>query len=186
MSFTTVSTKATGDTVSQSDWNTYIRDNEADLDARISANTFSGCILTRASNQSIPDTTNTLVSWTAETLDVGGWFTPSGTTITVPAGAIPSGYTNIIVEIGCLLVWAGNTVGTRKMEIYQNGASLFVLDTVSPPDATNLTIVRTSLPIPAVAGDTFAINVAQSSTGALNLIGATSTLRFSIKRSGYY
>lgn len=184
MAYSTVPNKATGDTLAASDWNTYVRDNLADHEARIGGIAFSGCLLTRASNQSIPDTTLTNVTWTAETTDQGGWFTPSGSTVTVPAGALPSGFTYVLVQLACQLYWDGNATGTRRILFLQNGSEVQTLY-LTPPSTAMMGMPLTSMLLRAVPGDTFSVQVSQTSGGALFLLGATQTLYLSVERRGY-
>lgn len=186
MTYSTVSTKATGDAIAASDWNTYIRDNLADHEARMTAQSFSGALVTRTTNQSLTTATNTLISWTTETTDQGGWFPGSGTTFTVPSGALPSGFTYVVVQISVTVPWEGNSTGTRKVEIYKNAALYALLNVTSPPDANNFAVTVTAPDISCIPGDTFAINVSQSSGGALNLLGASASLTCSIRRVGHY
>jgi hypothetical protein len=185
VTYSVVPTKATGDLLASSDWNTYVRDNFADHEARISANTYSGCLLTRTTNQSIPDASTTAITWTAETTDQGGWFTPSSSTITVPSGALPSGYTTIVLSIGVIAPWAGNAVGARSVAVYKNGATAGG-SSIGAPDAFDMSMVFTIPDIEVVPGDTIVINVAQTSGGALNLLGSSLPMRCSVRRVGYF
>lgn len=185
MAYSAVSTKATGDTVAASDWNTYLRDNMADHEARIGAIAYSGCRVTRASNQSIADATTTAVSWTAETTDQGGWFPGTGTTATVPAGALPSGYTTLMVSMSVQIYWESNATGSRAVIMYKNGVE-FAHQKIVPGFTGTFAQVFTAPDIDAVVGDTFMVQVAQSSGGALNVAGATATAAMTIRRVGYY
>lgn len=185
MTYSAAPTKATGDLLAASDWNTYVRDNLADHEARIGANSYSGVTVVRTTNQAIPNATNTLVSWTAETIDQGGWFPTTGTTFTVPAGALPAGYTTIMVQVGVSIPFDGNTTGARKVDIYKNAA--FLMGTYAGAvDTSTLSVIWASPDIDCVPGDTFSINVAQSSGGSLNLLGATLNLSCSVRRVGYF
>ena len=184
MTYSTVSTKATGDTVAASDWNTYLRDNMADHEARIGAIAYSGCRVVRTTNQSISSGAYTAVSFTAETTDQGGWFPTTGTTVTVPAGALPSGFTTLMVQQSVSLFWAGNSTGDRVIRFLKNGVTYF--STASPALASDFGQGATAPDIDCVPTDTFTCEVNQSSGGALNLIGASSTLSMSVRRVGYF
>lgn len=186
MTYTAVPAKSTGDLLAASDWGTYVKDNLADHEARISANSYSGCLLMRTTNQSIPSATDTLVSWNTETVDQGGWFPSTGTTVTVPAGALPSGFTTILVSISWAVPFAANATGARKVEIWKNAALYRTEYYNGALDASALAISATGPDIPCVPGDTFALNVSQSSGGALNLSGATLNLSMSVRRVNYY
>ena len=185
MTYSTVSTKATGDTVAASDWNTYLRDNMADHEARIGAIAYSGCRVVRTTNQSIPDSTYTAISFTAETTDQGGWFPTTGTTATVPSGALPPGYTTLVLQVSVQLYWAGNATGQRVVRILKNGVEFFSW-AQGPAGASNFGMGGTATDVTAVPSDTITVEVNQSSGGALNLIGATQEIALSIRRVGYY
>lgn len=179
MSYSTLASKSSGDPISVTDWST-LRDDLTDHEARIQANTFSGCILERTSVQSIPDATGTGVSLTVETLDEGGWFPGSGSTITVPSAAIPAGYTNIVVRIEVNVEWDDNPTGRRTVNINKNAALLgpnFQMD--APSISLGQSNTRTYW---FEAGDTINVQVFQDSGGALDLNSALVT----IARIGYF
>lgn len=183
MTYSVVSTKATGDTVAASDWNTYLRDNLADHEARIIGNTFSGASVTRASNQSISTAAWTAVSWTAESTDQGGWIATTSTTFTVPAGAIVAGYTSIFVSFGVSIYWAANSTGGRGLRFLKNGTEYAGDTRLATTGAMGVTVVAPD--IIAVAGDTFTCEIYQDSGGALNAIGGTNALMATIRRTNY-
>jgi hypothetical protein len=165
VSYTPERTWTTGDTVSASDLNTYLRDNVDYVKAAVDGVAFTGCKLSRSTSQSINDTTNTLISYNTETFDYGGWFGGSGTTVTVPAGAIPSGYTTIALMVVAHTRWTSNSTGWRRLQVLKNG---------SQEDGTSVSAVNgdttdetvTSF-LTAVAGDTITCQVYQTSGGAL-------------------
>lgn len=174
MTYTTPPDKATGDTVSESDWDTYIRANMIDLDARIQANTFSGCLLERTSAQSIPDSATTNLTLPTETIDEGGWFPGSGATITVPAGAIPSGYTKITVRIEVAIEWDADATGRRTVDIYKNGA---IVGPIYQQDASSISFGQiNNRTYWFEAGDEIVVKLFQDSGGALDLNSALVTI----------
>lgn len=185
MAYSTVSTKATGDTVAASDWNTYIRDNLADHEARIGAIAYSGCRVTRVTDQAIADNTLTAVTWTAETTDQGGWFPSSGTTVTVPTSALPSGYTTLMVSMSVQIYWESNATGSRHVVLYKNGTE-FAAQKIAPGFTGTFAQVFTAPDIDAVPGDTFLVQVIHSAGASLNIAGATKTAAMSIRRVHYY
>jgi hypothetical protein len=103
----------------------------------------------------------------------------------VPAGAIPSGSTTLLLSCQIQLYWAGNVTGVRSVRFLKNGAE-FASDGDSTATAGNLGQVKVAPDVDAVAGDTITIEVFQSSGGALNLIGATFPLAGVVRRVGYY
>src|SRR5690348_5602485 len=76
----------------------------------------SGVDLTRAASTNISDSTDTDVTWTAEVADLGSWFS-SGTTITVPSSAVPSGFTTIALLAHVRVLWAANGTGYRAIKL---------------------------------------------------------------------
>jgi hypothetical protein len=127
---------------------------------------FSGTKVKRDSNQSIANATGTSIIFTDEVLDLGGWWS-SGATITVPAGAVPAGFTTIALQAIASVRFAANGTGTRQIRILQNGA---VVDDMSfsalSGETTMLSIVTF---FAAAAGDTVELQVQQNSGGALNV-----------------
>ena len=165
-SYTSERTWATGDTVSASDLNTYLRDNVDYLKGKVDGISYSGCSLTRVAATSIADSTYTAITWTTERQDVGAWFT-SGTTITVPAGAIPSGSTTIAIKVEMRTIFASNATGRRRVRLLKNG-SAFRSPSVSAVNGDETEMVATGVEF-VVAGDTITVEVYQNSTGSLNV-----------------
>lgn len=166
MAYVPQRTWATGNTVSASDLNTYLRDNSDDLDARIGGVVFSGCTLTRVAATSIPDATWTAISWSGERKDVGGWYT-SGTNIVVPAGAIPAGYTEVAIRMEARTIFASNGTGSRRIRLLKNGTP-FRSPTVGAitGDPTESIAGGTEF---VAAADILTVEVYQNSTAALNV-----------------
>ena len=185
MTYSTVPTKFTGDTLAANDWNTYVRDNLADHEARIGAIAYSGCRVTRVTDQAIADNTLTAVTWTAETTDQGGWFPGTGTTATVPASALPSGYTTLMVSMAVQIYWESSSTGSRSVLLLKNGTE-FANQKIVPGFTGTFAQVFTAPDIDAVPGDTFVVQVGHSSGASLNVAGATRTAAMSIRRVGYY
>lgn len=137
---------------------------------------FSGAKASRSSNQSIPDTTYTDVTFTAEVFDFGGWYS-SGSTFTVPAGAVPAGFTTIVLDVVAIARFVANGAGSRQLAILKNGSTedLFGLSALSG-DTTSVILPAK---FEAAAGDTIKIQVYQSSGDALNLdVAKLTVVRF--------
>ena len=182
MTYTAVSTKATGDTISATDWNTYIKDNAADFDARLQAVTFKGAKWTRTTTQSIPDSASTAAQFaTAETYDEGGWgLTASNTTITVPSTAFPTGYTTIVVRVIASVEWANNATGRRILDVYKNGVVQQPLQ-ITAGSNISLGMINVS-EFEVVVGDTITTSLYQDTGGALNINKGVLT----VSRAGFY
>lgn len=156
----------TTETLTASDLNTYLRDNVDYVKAAVDGIAFTGCKVTRSTAQSIADSTNTNISYNTESFDSGGWFPGSGTTVTVPSGAIPSGYTTIALLVQGYVRFVANSTGGRQAWIMKNGSQE---DSTSVSaingDTTDLLVLSI---ITAVSGDTITFQVRQTSGGNLN------------------
>lgn len=169
MAWTTPPTESAGAALAAADLN-IIRDDLNYLKDRSDALIFSGVRVDRnASNQSIPDSTWTAVSFTRELIDQGGWIAVTSTTITVPSGAIPTGYTTVVIDADMYATFAANTTGIRKARVLRNG-SMFVQNGFSAASADTTDLVG-SMWTSAAATDTITMEVYQSSGGSLNLTG---------------
>ena len=140
--------------------------------------TFSAAQLRRAANQSIPDSTQTAISFDTETLDVGGWYS-SGTNVVVPAGAIPAGATSIGLDVRGIITYASNTTGHRQIRLQLNGSDIDAISG-SGLDGGDSTVIALSAVTTAVAGDILTLVAYQNSGGALNVTAA----RFTVLRLG--
>ncbi len=140
------------------------------LKAQTDLAVFSGMFAKRTTNQSISDSTDSDVTLTTEVWDNGGWIAVSATTATLPAGAIPAGFTTVAIDIRAAALFAGNTVGARRLIINQSGTQIYS-KAIEATGTGGLT-VDFSILWPAVAGDTFKLQVWQNSGGALNLSSA--------------
>jgi hypothetical protein len=126
---------------------------------------FSGTRVTRAANTSIADSTDSLITFTAEAYDYGGWYS-SGTNVVVPAGAIPGGYTTIAVMVIAQTTWHANGTGRRYVYAQQNGSNIAGVSFTGDSGEDMFEAV-TGFAICA-AGDTLSLDVKQTSGGALN------------------
>lgn len=176
MAFTTPPTFGSGNTLTAAQLN-ILGDDLLYLKGITDGVTFSGVQLNHSSSvQVIADTTATLVSFQNESFDYGSWWS-SGTDITVPAGAIPAGYTSIILMVVCRARWETNGTGNRRIRPLLNG-SLFGSTTQGgiSGDPTEQAVTEF---IEAEAGDVITLEVYQSSGGALDLeVGNISVVRY--------
>lgn len=119
--------------------------------------------LTRSSNQSIPDSALTIVSWNVETEDIGGgWVSSSPTRFTAPRDGVY--HVNVVVQ------WSNHATGLREMTIRKNGSSTPSFDGQRGAAASNVTVVQsTSRFIRLVTGDYLEVAVYQNSGIALPL-----------------
>jgi len=140
--------------------------------------TFSGAKVDRAgaSAVSVANTTETAITLTNEVFDFGGWWS-SGATFTVPAGAIPAGYTTIAVMVNASIRFAANGTGLRKLIVLKNGSEI---DHFGAPGLVGEVVTVAGLTVFTVeAADTIGIQAYQSSGGALNLdVARLTVLRY--------
>lgn len=173
MSYVSERTWATGDVVAQSDLNQYLRDNVDYLKAISDGLSFSGAQVNRVAATSIPDATSTAITWTTEVFDYGGWYS-SGSTLVVPAGAIPSGFTTIAVMVVARTLFASNSTGRRRIYVMKNGSA------VASPSVSAVNGDETEINVTAfttcVAADTISLEVYQNSGGSLNVSNTTITV----------
>lgn len=163
MSWTTPPTFVSGAVLDAADLNIG-SDDLAYLFDKIGGTTFTGVSLVRATSQSISTATYTLLSWSSATLDVGGWWA-SGTDITVPAGAIPSGFTTIALRIDAVCRFNANATGNRQLIVIQNGTGV-AIQTASAINGETTTVSAFAV-ISAAAGDVIQIQAYQSSGSTL-------------------
>jgi hypothetical protein len=127
----------------------------------------SGAQVTRSAAQSVPGSTSTNVSFSAEVFDYGGWWS-SGTAITVPAGAIPDSFTTIIVLVQAAGSYASNSTGYRIFNWYKNGNQVLpgIKHAGINGDTTELAV---STFLSVAAGDVLSLRTYQNSGGNLDL-----------------
>jgi hypothetical protein len=119
--------------------------------------------------ESVPNNTITLLTPTAEQLDVGGmWSSGSPTIVTIPPDQ--DGW----YEVGIVARWASQATaaGQRNIRIYKNGAEemSFTLPAVSNFNATNIPVSGV-YELSLVGGDQVSFYGFQNSGGALAIIG---------------
>jgi hypothetical protein len=156
----------TSEIITASDLNIYLRDNVDWVYALASQIGVSAVQLTRDAATSTADSTYTDISWSAEEFDFGGWWS-SGATITVPASAIPSGYSTILIAVSGRTRWAANGTGARRLRFLLNGTE-FAFFSVSAVAGDSIDLSGYKL-VEVHANDLIKIQTFQSSTGALNI-----------------
>jgi hypothetical protein len=123
----------------------------------------------RQTDQTIPDSTNTAVSFTATfNIDNGSWFSigqPTRFTCPSDAGASDGDY-----YISASVRWTGNNVGIRQVFIVKNGTDTWALEQreVGSADA----VMSCSGMVPLVGGDYLEMFVEQESGGGLDIISS--------------
>lgn len=157
-----------------SDWNTYVRDNELYLYGLATGTTFSGVFLSRAASQSVSDSTATNISWDTENFDYGAWWS-SGANITVPAGAIPTGFTTIAVWVIPILSFPTDADGKRRVIINKNGAEQERMTLSAVSDDPTIVILPTLITV--VAADVITIQAYHTAGGALNVTASVKVIR---------
>lgn len=166
MAWTTPPTFTPATTGTAADMN-IIRDDLNYLKGQTDQAVLSGCLVGRTTNQSLTTATETEINWDAETFDHGGWITVTSGSVTVPASAIPTGYTTVAVDLRAAVNFAVNSTGYRKARINVNGATVIAV----PIDANASTTSTIALSAMAVveAGDVINLEAYQTSGGALNV-----------------
>jgi hypothetical protein len=137
--------------------------------------TISGAQVTRSAAQSITTGTSTTVSFSAESWDYGGWWS-SGTAITVPSGAIPSGYTSIIIECDADGRFEANSSGVRIFNWYKNGSQQLPGISVSAIGGGDATDLGMSRKFSVVSGDVISLRCYQNSGTSLDLSSVVVTV----------
>lgn len=127
--------------------------------------TFYGVKLSKTS-QSISDSAYTNINWATEVYDYGSWWS-SGVYATVPAGAIPAGYTTIACHVIANVRWAANGTGSRRVSLQVNGSEV-AYSSLSGLAGDTLGMVINDY-VHVVSGDQIKIQVYQSSGGSLTL-----------------
>src|SRR5574338_499982 len=156
----------TSETLTSSDMTTYLSDNIEYLYAQVTGLAFSGVGLHRSSTASIPDNTYTNITWQVEDYDVGGWWS-SGTVITVPDSAVPSGSTAIAIVVLANIRFDTNGTAGRALVLNVNGSSEDAIFLgASSTDVTSCALSTIAI---VAAGDELTLQAQQGSGGALDM-----------------
>jgi hypothetical protein len=134
---------------------------------------FSGARVQAASGQSIPNSTETIISWATYSTgyDMGGYFSSgSPTLLTAPE----DGYYLAQLQIG----WAANATGFRRIQIFTSQSPDTVVAVMSPPCSLSSPTTQTgSAPLFLTAGFNIFANVFQTSGSSLSIGGVLSLSR---------
>lgn len=168
MAWTDPPTFNAGDVLTASQLNQYLRDNQTYLKGIADGVTASGAKVDRngAADLSIADTTDTDVTLTNEVLDLGGWWS-SGASFTTPAGAIPAGYTSILLDVLAYVRFTANGTGARALKVLKNGSEEDSVWQSAITGETTTLLLPTKFTV--VSGDTIKMQAYQSSGGALDI-----------------
>ena len=126
--------------------------------------TYSGVRVTRSANQSIPNATETILTWDVETFDEGLYHSTATNTgrLTVPVGK--AGYYNIYFA----QQWDVNATGDRGVSLYINGTSTGICGASALGDATDYPFCNGSTTYYLAEGDYVQLTGYQDRGGALN------------------
>lgn len=141
-------------------------DDIRDHEARLNAQAFQGVALSHSAAVSIPDNSDTPISWSSAYLDEGNWWT-SGTDVVVPSGALPPGASSVVVEATASVRFAANGAGSRRLQVMVNGAITEGRPIVSAltGDTTEIFWLAWAVVVPT---DIITLEVFQNSGGSLN------------------
>ena len=138
--------------------------------AQMNPPTDRSTLLCLGSAQSIPNATETAVTWPSAISDTAGTATSGG--FTIPAGVSR-------VKINFLGCFTANSTGSRKFRVVKNGTvegvGLPAGHEMSPSGGDVALVTGSGGPISVATGDTFALLATQSSGAALNLSPASDT-----------
>lgn len=126
----------------------------------------SGAVAIRTAALSIPNDSNTAVSFNTTDFDLGGWWSGlASTRLTVP-----SGVSLVKVSAGCF--WTANATGQRLMRLFKNGAAVRggFSDRRDATAALSTDMSCVSAVLSVTAGDYFELIAHQNSGAALNLL----------------
>lgn len=131
--------------------------------------TFTGVDLQITGTQSIPDATDSDIIWGVEGFDYGSWWS-TGATITVPASAVPAGYTTIAVYANATCRFVPDGSSGRAINILVNGTPVLAEGIrLSESDYANIGVSGLCV---VAAGDAITVQVRQNSGASLNIDGA--------------
>ena len=133
------------------------------LGANVSAR---GALVYRTSDQSIPNATQTTLSWQAETYDTSAiWDAGSPTRLTVPSGVTK---VKLLGEVR----FDANSTGDRSMNIQKNGAGFVGSGNQAiracSGGAQTTTVQSVTSVVSCVAGDYFELKCTQTSGSSIN------------------
>jgi hypothetical protein len=165
MAWTTPKTWTTGEVLTSSDMNTYVRDNLSHL------NQFGGALVARSTNLNVADSTNTTVTWGTTptgTYQQGGtwWSSGNPSRLTVPAA-----FNERWVRVGAQISWDSNATGRRRIDLRLGGTD-WIRDEGSAADGNFQFSHRVlSEPWRVFTGNYFEVQVFQTSGGVRQVQG---------------
>lgn len=119
-----------------------------------------GATLARSTNLAIANTTLVDVTWPTETADTDNFFTPTGATITIPAGA------GGLYSVAAHGILSGTPSGRSIARVVLGGDTVDYVFTGN--DIWQINVAAR----PLAAGDTVKVSLFQTSGGSLNLTTA--------------
>lgn len=149
------------------------------LKAQRDAMVFTGVALSRSTDLSVSDSTWTDISWVSATVDTSSFWT-SGANITVPASAIPSGSTQVVMEINIQARFNSNGTGGRACQVLLNGSTVERSFGTSALTG-DTTVVGTTVWAIVAAADVLKGQIRQTSGGAL----IANSMSMHVKRIGF-
>lgn len=145
-----------------------------ELQARADGTDYVGVRVVRTTNQSISNSTQTSISFSAQSYDLGGAWS-SGTNVVVPAAWIPAGATTVAIRGIARVRFSNNATGVRNVEIVREGTTF--AQNIEPGYASDDThVLVVDVDPDAEAGDVITLDVTQNSGGALNVEFASLTI----------
>lgn len=178
MAYATPPTFVSGDVLTAAQLNV-LSDDITYLKSQADTLAFCGVSLIKNSAQSIPDTSWTDIVWASTPVETGGNWWTSGSSVTVPTGAVPPGYTSVVLEVSLQVRFDANGTGSRAIQVMLDGSTVewsFWTSAISGENTPLQQIVW----VVATAGQVITGAVYQSSGGSLN----ASTMAMHIKRVG--
>lgn len=169
MNFVTVADKSAGDGISESDWDSFFRDNINNLMTPPTAKAY------RRSNQSVPNNAITSVVFVTEEWDTDGMIdlvANSGRITVVTPG---------IYMVMARIVFAGNGTGYRTIHLVRYNAAGVAQNDIEFRQDSPGTVAGTvggAFMFQCIATDYFRVEVFQNSGGALNLTEADHMVRW--------
>lgn len=166
-SYSTAPTKATGNVIGATDWNLIVMNSrymaQSDTDGRPLG------FINRATNQTIPNNSATIVTWNGEMLDNAATHSVSTNTSRIVAPV--AGWYEIHVMVG----WAANGTGERSISILVNGTGTSIAADDRISAAALFGTTQTAMAINHMAAnDYIEVSSYQNSGGGLDIIGAGS------------
>lgn len=167
MSYTTPTTRSTGNSISAAQWNTDMVDNIKWLAGDTSGK--PSCRVYNSANIALTTGVITVLTFDSETWDNGGCHSTSSNTsrITIPSGS--SG----LWDIGATVQFAANATGSRAVSfIINGGANPLARHEITVNGAGNDTSINISTTWLFAVGDYIECTAFQSSGGNLNVVRA--------------